>query len=157
MKADFSTGGLVKRRAARLAKLLTAAMCMGSMPSWCCEEAASGATLHQAKKISKFPPLSAFTFSLPRAAPQGPWSTSVDMGSARRRQTIRWPSMDTTRSFFLQARTRSARSYLRSRTAGRSRSQIPMVPLSAHSPSRCWHRLLARNLLRCWSGRQRSH
>jgi hypothetical protein len=87
MKADFSTRGLVKRRIARLAMLLAAGMYMGSMPSWCCEEAASEGTLHQAKKISKFPPPSAFTYSLPRAAPQGPSSISVGMGSARRPQT----------------------------------------------------------------------
>ena len=55
MKADFSTRGLVKRRIARLAMLLTAAMYMGSMPSWCCEEAASGGTLHQAKKNLEVP------------------------------------------------------------------------------------------------------
>src|SRR5437867_10112368 len=59
--------------------------------------------------------------------------------------------MGTTRSFFLAARIRSARSYLRSRTAGRSRSQIRMGPPSARNPSRCWHPLLARTLLRCWS------
>jgi len=55
MKADFSIRGLVKRRIARLAMLLAAAMYMGSMPSWCCEEAASGGTLHQAKKNLEVP------------------------------------------------------------------------------------------------------
>ena len=55
MKVDFLTRGLVKRRVERLAMLLAAAMCIGSMPSWCCEEAASGGTLHQVKKNLEVP------------------------------------------------------------------------------------------------------
>jgi len=55
MKADFSTRGRVKRRIERLAILLAAGIYMGSMPAWCCEEAASGGTLHQAKNNLEVP------------------------------------------------------------------------------------------------------
>ena len=44
MKADSSTRGLFKRRVARLVVLLAVPMYMGSMQSWCCEEATSAAT-----------------------------------------------------------------------------------------------------------------
>ena len=76
MKADFSTRGLVKRRIARLAMLLTAAMYMGSMPSWCCEEAASGGTLHQAKKNLEVPATIGIYFLSPSSGPSG---TVVDI------------------------------------------------------------------------------
>jgi IPT/TIG domain-containing protein len=76
MKADFSTRGLVKRRVARLAMLLAAAMCMGSMPSWCCEEAASGGTLHQAKQNLEVPATIGIYFLSPSSAPAG---TVVDV------------------------------------------------------------------------------
>ena len=76
MKADFSTGGRVKRRIARLAMLLAAAMYMGSMPSWCCEEAASGATLHQAKKNLEVPSTIGIYFLSPSSGPSG---TVVDI------------------------------------------------------------------------------
>jgi hypothetical protein len=76
MKADFSTRGLVKRRIARLAMLLAAAMCMESMPSWCCEEAASGGTLQQAKKNLEVPATIGIYFLSPSSGPAG---TVVDI------------------------------------------------------------------------------
>ena len=76
MKADFSTRALGKRRAARLVMLLAAAMCMGSMPSWCCEEAASGATLHQAKKNLEVPATIGIYFLSPSSGSAG---TVVDI------------------------------------------------------------------------------
>ena len=76
MKANFSTRGLVKRRVARLAMLLAAAMCMGSMPSWCCEEAASGGTFHQAKKNLEAPATIGIYFLSPSSGPAG---TVVDV------------------------------------------------------------------------------
>ena len=76
MEADFSTRGLVKRRVARLAMLLAAAMCMGSMPSWCGEEAASGGTLHQAKKNLEAPATIGIYFLSPSSGPAG---TVVDV------------------------------------------------------------------------------
>src|SRR5437879_1600873 len=76
MKVDFSTGGLVKRQVARLAMLLAAAMCMGSMPSWCCEEAASGGTRHQATKNLHAPATIGIYFLSP---PSGPSGTVVDI------------------------------------------------------------------------------
>ena len=75
MKADFSTRGLVKRRVARLPMLLAAAMYLGSMP-WCCEEAASGATLHQAKKNLEVPATIGIYFLSPSSGPSG---TVVDI------------------------------------------------------------------------------
>ena len=76
MKVDFLTRGLVKRRVERLAMLLAAAMCIGSMPSWCCEQAASGGTLHQAKKNLEVPVTIGIYFLSPSSGPAG---TIVDI------------------------------------------------------------------------------
>jgi hypothetical protein len=76
VKADFSTRVLVKRRVARLAMLLAAAMCMGSMPSWWCEGTASGGTLHQANKNLEVPATIGIYFLTPSSGPAG---TVVDI------------------------------------------------------------------------------
>jgi len=76
MKADSSTRGLFKRRVARLVVLLAVTMYMGSMQSWCCEEATSAATFERVKSNPEAPATIGIYFLSPSSGPAG---TVVDI------------------------------------------------------------------------------
>ena len=72
MKADCSTTRLLTKRAVWLTLLLAVPIYTGSMPSWCCEEAASAAT----QKNPEAPATIGIYFLSPSSGPAG---TIVDI------------------------------------------------------------------------------